>query len=305
MLKYNNFQKKDGISKIFIIIGYSLLFITLIFLFELPGVVRWNLKKDNYTKNYVYSVQGDLYYIADGKINHLEKLYDFSDDELDIEIPDGESIVVFVDNNNVSEGYLYGSYKRSGEMETNLFGYFVLILYLLALSLCPIIAIHEYKKNRTTLNPVFLLGLSLLIVGIYLLVNFVIDTINRNDIINQNNLANATINSQIYLADTYKIENFTYVATYKVDGQTYYAEVKRSSDINPEEIIGDNVQVLYDQNDPSKYILKNSSPNYSNLFISIISIILGFIITFFRKNVSKRNVTNDEKSEENAEWKIR
>ena len=252
-----------------IIIGCFLILCSIITLFQ---TITWLITKKDYHKEYVYSDLGNLYYEKDGEKIYIEQIYNTDGEELELNIPDKKTIIMYCYKDNPTEGvYLGINNTPDARLEYPTINICV-SLFILTLALY----ILSKKNKKNPIYKYYLFYVFGLFIGIVMIVYSITNIINYYSIKNDNNIVNATIYSDIYetgiSTKQYKAVSYYYVNNTKY---VYADEIYKSGDIN--NVLGTTQKLYYNPNNPEK--------SYSKInFVIFLFLIIGtFILCIFKR----------------------
>lgn len=266
-INYEGHQKNIGNNKFFKFVGWIFLFAGIFVLItSILDFIRWDYKKNNYIKEYVYSESGTLYYELNDERIYIKNVYNTDDEKITINIPNNKVIIMYIDKNNINDG-IYFDLNNSFDQGMLYPAIIIFIsLFLVAMGLFAIITNMETRKNKATIKPLFFICLIAFLVGSAIIVKQVYNTINYFNLKSQHNIVTATIYSQIYSGreeDTYK-----FVAYYYVDGKKYIYVNDYYEEGNFDDKLGNTFELYYDKSNPNK-VVKMGNP------IDVLILILG------------------------------
>ena len=262
------------------ILGYCMV---LCFIFTTYITIRWIIKMKNYSKEYVYSDSGNLYYEKDGEKIYIDKLYNSKGEDLKLEIPDKKTIIMYCYKDNPKEGIFLDINNTSDSGLQHPIINLCVAIFILAFGLYFLT-----KKNYS--NPIYkyyYFYVCFSIVGTVMLVTQISKIVNYNNIKNNYNIVNSTIYSDLYevgaAGGQYKA-----VSYYYVDGIKYvYAdEIFVDGDIN--DAIGKTQEIYYNPNNPEEAYGQINSVNKLFIVLGIFLIIISAPSVFFRKLMAER-----------------
>ena len=275
---------KKETKKSFKIVGWILLIIgVLIFITNTNSVISWNAKKSNYTLQYVYSDSGTLYYEVDNERVYIQNIYNIDNEKITPNIPNNETVIMYIDKNNVNDGiYIELDHTSSGISLLNPVLYIFVTLFFISAGLTSILTYEEENGREhkvSSLTPIFIF---LIIVGFGFIGSQVDDAINYFSLKGKNNVAVATIYSEIYskggTSDNYKL-----VAYYYVDGNKYIYINNEYEEGVLADHLGDTFELYYDEQNPSKSVKKD---NPINILVLVVG--SGLVILFSSPFVTLR-----------------
>ncbi len=261
-------------------IGCFLILCSIITLFQ---TITWQISKKDYNREYVYSDFGNLYYEKNGEKIYIEKIYNTDSEELQLEVPNQKTIIMYCYKNNPTEGiYLGINNTPDARLEYPTINIcvsiFILTLALYILS----------KKNKE--NPIYryyLFYIFGLFIGIVMIFYSVTNIINYYSIKNDNNIVNATIYSDIYetgiSTEQYKAVSYYYVNDVKY---VYVDEIYKNGDIN--NVLGTTQKLYYNPNNPEKSYSKINFVTFLFLIIGTPITIISFLCVFFKDKMAMR-----------------
>ncbi len=220
-ISFKKYQKFIGKSKFLYCLGcFFLITGILVAIVNIFSVVSWNSKKINYTKEYVYSEYGTLYYESNGEKIYIENVYNTDDEKITIDIPNNQTIIMYINKENINEG-IYFDLDNTIEQSMINPAYLLIPLFICAMGLYFVISYKEVKENKNTTNPLFLFFIDLFLVGSILIISQVYKGANYFKLKSHNNVTTATVYSQIYNKSG-RGKSYKFVADYYVDGKKIY-----------------------------------------------------------------------------------
>lgn len=305
IFNYNEYQKNIGNSKFFKILGWLFLIIGILgFINDMFSFASWNSKKSNYIKEYVYSEFGTLYYESNGKKVYIQNIYNPDNEKITIDIPNNEIVVMFINKENINEGIYFDLNNAVDQSILNPMISILIPMFMIAMGLYFVLTSKEAKQNKYTTNPLFLFFVFLFLLGSGLIAFQIYDAVNYFNLKSQNNIATATIYSQIYNKGTGE-NTYKSVAYYYVDGEKYIYV----SDIYEEgtlaDKLGDTFELYYEKSNPNKVSKKENPIDIQILMIGIGLALFSFPFVFLKQKMEERIQKNILKQNENEnDWKI-
>ena len=306
-VNYNELNKNIGKSKLAKIFGW--LFIVagvLVFITSLTTYLGWKAKEENYNKQYVYSSNGDLYYeINDNKI-YINKIYNTSDEIIELEIPEQKTVIMYCSNENISECIYF---DMNNSVDTGMLNPFLSILatlLLIALGLFFVIKerIKKDKKNneKSSLSSIYMLYVFLLVFGTSLLIWQIYNAVNYFGLKNDNNITTATIYSEIYNMGGGK-NSYKPISYYYVDNQKYIYVNDSYIEGKLEDNLGKTFELYYNKNNPSEVSKKENPVNFILIIIGIGFVAFSLPFVFIKGKMEKR-IDKVVEEQIKQEWKI-
>lgn len=302
-VNYKEYQKNVGNNKFLKILGWLFLIVgILVFITHMLSFVSWNSKKSNYIKEYVYSEFGTLYYESNGKKVYIQNIYNTDNEKITIDIPNNETVVMYINLENINEGIYFDLDNTVDQSMLNPTISIFVSLFLVAMGLYFVLTGKETKENETTTNPLFLFFVFLFLLGSGLIAFQVYDAVNYFNLKSQNNIATATIYSQIYNKGTEK-NTYKPVAYYYVDGEKYIYVNDTYEEGTLDDKLGDTFEVYYEKSNPNKVSKKENPIDVLILIIGIGFALFSFPFVFLKHKMEGRIQKNILKQNEN-DWKI-
>lgn len=300
---YNECQKKVGNNKFSRFLGWLLLiFGIIIFITALLSYVNWNSKKNNYIKEYVYSEFGTLYYESNGNKVYIQNVYNTDNEKITIDIPNNYVVIMYIDKNNIHDGIYFDSDNTNDQSMLNPTMSLYVTLFLVAFGLYFILTYKEQKENKTTIKPLFLIFVFIFLLGIGFIVFEGYNALNYFNLKSQNNIATATIYSQLHNKGTE--ENlYKPVAYYYVDGEKYIYVNDTYEKGSFENKLGTTFELYYEKSNPSKVSKKENPVDFKILILGIGLALFSLPFIFFKNKMDRRFQKNILKQNEN-DWKI-
>jgi len=284
-MKKNKNNKEKSFLKIF---GWIFLIAgILVFVTTLSTYLNWKSKENNYTKQYVYSSEDNLYYDVNNNKILVKKIYNTSDEIIELNLPKQTTAIMYCLKNNINECIYFDMDSTTDQGMLNPFMSIVISLFLTSMGLFFII--NEKNKNKdkiTSLSNVFVFFVCLFVFGIGLFVWQIYNMINYYNLKNDHNITTATIYSEIYNIggsnDLYKP-----VSYYYVDNQKYIYVNDSYINGNLEDNIGKTFDLYYDKNNPNKVSKKENPVNFLMLIVGIAVMAISFPTVFMKKKIEK------------------
>ena len=311
-MNYNEMNKNIGNSKLAKVLGWFFLIAGIIvFISTIVSYFSWSSKKVNYNKEYVYSNFGALYYEKGQNNVYVNKIYNTDDEIISVNIPDNETAIMYCSKTNNNECiYFDNNNSVDQSMQNPILGLFVtLFLMSIAMFLIPkkrfnkeINADGEIISEGSSISSIYLFYIFLFAVGIGCVVWQLYNAVNYYNLKKGNNIAIATIYSEMY--NVGKSNNmYKPVAYYYVDNQKYIFVNDEYEKGNLEENLGRTFELYYNQNNPNEVSKKKNPVNLLLLLIGICFSVFTFPFVFFKKKMEKR-IDKNLSSQKSNEWKI-
>lgn len=269
-------NKKEAIKcrkgKSYKIIGLAFIIMgILIFIIDISEFVNWNAKKDNYTLEYVYSESGTLYYEIDNEKIYIENIYNTSSEKITLNIPNGETIIMYIDKTNINDGIYFDLDDTDDRNMLNPIASIFVALFFITGGLFCILKYEEVNGKEHKVTAVVPVFIFLIIVGIGLISTQVYNPIKSFKLKGE---TVATIYSEMYnkggTSNLYKP-----VAYYFVDGKKYvYVNNFYENGILSDNL-GSTFEIYYDEQNPSNAIKKDNSIDILVLVVGIVLIVMG------------------------------
>ena len=209
-------MKKGKMSKI---VGWILLvfvFLEVIVIFS--SFFEWKSKESEYTKQFVYSSSGNLYYEKDDEKIYVETIYNTDNELIELNIPDKETVIMYSSKENPQECIYFEMDNTLDQSILNPFVGMITPLFVFA------VAFYLISNSKIFLSRIYFCYVFFFALGLGFSIWQSSNLINYLDLKNNNNIVEATIYSEIYTIipdnDVYKP-----VSYYYVDNQKYlYAD---------------------------------------------------------------------------------
>lgn len=303
-MNYNEFNKSVGESKPAKVFGLIFLIAGIIvFITFFSSYLNWKLKEGNYSKQYVYSSYGNLYYELKDDIINVEKIYDTNDEIIKLDVPDQKTVIMYCSKDNNGE-CIYFDINNSIDQGI-LHPFLIIIVILLLIAIGLFFAINTRTKaneNESSLSSIYMFYVFLFVLGLSALIIQIYDIVNYLNLKNANNVTTATVYSEIYSIGGDK-DLYKPVFYYYVDDQRYIyindSYIKGSLDDN----LGQTIDLYYNKNDPEKAITKENPVNFLIIIIGLSFTVLSFPFIFFKGKMEKR-IDRALLKQEDQDWKI-
>jgi len=278
-------------GKTSLIIGW--LFISmgiLVLIGSIAFSLSWNIKKNNYNKEYVYNDNGTLYYEKDGNTVNVKKVFNSDNAVVSLNIPNKETAIMYCSKTNNSECLFFepGNVIVQGS-RTPIFGILgSLLLISFGLGFIPRKFTIEEVDEKGELKVIkgegssifsayfFLVFISLLgLVGVVVSLQ---DAIRYTNLKKENNITVATVYSQLYDGDKIN-DNDAPVAYYYVNDKKYTFVNYSSKNVD----LGKTFEIYYDKNNPQKAVKKGESLDVPLLFVGLAFFIIPLIFLPLKK----------------------
>lgn len=283
-MQKSKIKKKSKFIKIF---GYFfIIFGVLATILYVTNWIDWNQKKDNYTKQCAYSNGTSLYYKVDEQTIYVNKIFNTSDEKIDLDIPNGKSVILYSNNSNVNE-CIYFDMDNSNDavMLEPIQGVFVLFF----------IGIGVYfasgDKNAVIqgnldMSPRNLrwFGIFFFVIGMVAIIGGILENINNLSISSQDNRVTATIYSEIH---SYKTDIYKPVAKYSIDDKEYIYVSDTYVDGQLEENLYTTIELYYDQNDYNKVVPVEQKVQIKIIIYGLLLAFWGFPFAFRNKKMQQ------------------
>lgn len=303
-VNYKEYQKNIGNNKFFKVLGWFFLIAGIfVFITHMIPFASWNSKKSNYSKEYVYSEFGTLYYEANGKKIYVQNIYNTYNEKITLDIPNNEIIVMYINKDNINEGIYFDLDNTTDQSMLDPTLSISASLFLVVMGLYFILTCKETKENESTTNPLFPFFVYLFLLGIGVVVFQSYNAINYINLKSQNNIATATIYSEIYNKGAEKREYHKPVAYYYVDGKKYIYVNDTYEEGTLDDKLGDTFELYYAKSNPNKVAKKEKPINILILIIGIGFAVFSFPFVFLKSKMNKGIQKNILKQSENG-WKI-
>lgn len=291
-MNYNEINKSVGKGKGAKIFGWIFLIAgTLVFIVTLSTYFGWHLKEDNYNKQYVYSNNGSLYYENNDIKTYVEKTYDTNNEVINLEIPNGKTVIMYCSKENVSECIYFDMNNSVDQGMLNPFMSIVGTLLLMALGLFFVInkmtKINAQGEEKSSLNSIYLFYVFLFVFGAGILVWQIYNAFNYFNLKNNLNTTTATIYSEMYNKGG-KESLYKPVSYYYANNQKYVYVNDEYIDGNLEKNLGSTFEIYYNKNNPNEVSKKENSVNLLMIIIGIGFVVFSIPFVFFKKKMEKR-----------------
>ncbi len=263
------------------ILGWFLLIAGILSLIiNVISFASWNLKKGNYSEEYVYSDFGNLYYETDGKKIYVQNIYNTDNEKITLNVPNKETVLIYINKDNISDGIYFDLNNTIDQSMLNPTVSIFVILFLIIAGLLFIQINKKEKEKKVITNPSYLLNVLLFSIGIATITWQLHNAFNYFNLKNENNITTATIYSEIYNIGAKK-NLFKPVSYYYVDNQKYIYVNDSYIEGNLEDNIGKTFELYYNENNPNK-VSKKENP------IDVLSLIIGICFLAFIYPVVKK-----------------
>lgn len=276
-------NKKNGkgnkiIGIIFLLVGIMVMLVCSIM------HISWSLKKDNYVQVYAQSNNGSLEYKYNDQLRKVDKISDYYDETLFLDIPDSKSVKLFCQKDNNSNCIYF---NESNELENSIVN--SPILAILCSLLLIVIGLFFYEKsqpfnpNRKRSYSMYCFCLWIALSGICILGWQIMNYSNFNKLKEQNNIITAHVYSEIYIKNASN-ESHKILATYIVDNKEYvYARnfYKKGN-------IESNIKLYYDGSNPSKALEDQKTINIGLVLLSLVFIIISIPYLFLSSSIKSK-----------------
>lgn len=253
----NEYEKAGKIGKN---IGLTILIIGgLLLIINLFSVIKWNIKKGDYTEQYVYSDNGELYYEANGQKTYIQKMYDTDGEIYSGKIPDNKVIIMWINNENNNEGVYFDLNKPNDQIILEPLKLMITVVILGCFGTFILLSSKEKPKDVYKFNPLSVSLIFPFVAGIILIIVQLNNAFNYLKIKSENNIATATIYSEMYNMGS--LNNNKSVSYYYVDNQKYLYVNDTYERGKIEKNLGKTFEVYYDENNPSKAYKKGKMIN--------------------------------------------
>ena len=297
ILDYNELNKAIGNDIVAKILGWCCIIgAIVVFIGTLISYFDWNSKKADYSREYVYSNYGNLYYEKDGINVYVEKIYNTDNEIISLNIPDKKTVIMYCHKNNNGECIYFDQNNTIDQSMENLYLPFVVILFLISIGVF-LTAKKRFNKsisengkeveNGTSISHLYLLCITLFVFGMGIIFSELLSLIKYFNIKANNNVTTATIYSEIYNVGV-RENSYKPVSYYYVDNHKYIYVDKYYVRGNINENMGKTFELYYNKDNPNDVSKKENPVNYLLLFIAICLSGLAFPFVFFKKKMEKR-----------------
>lgn len=288
---YNKYNKYIGKSKLAKIFGWICIVLSaMIFLETITTYIGWKSKENNYSKQYAYSEEKNLYYENNNEITYVKKIYDRDNTSIRLDIPNKETVILYCSKKDTGECIYFDMSNSVDQSTLNPILGFAVASFLLAMGLFLAtkkrVRIDANGEEKTSLNSIYMAYVIAFVLGIMILVWQIHNAISYLSI--RNNLATttATIYSEIYNSGIKK-EMYKPVSYYYVDNQKYIYVNDIYIDGNLEENIGTTFELYYNKNNPNEVLKKDKPVDITMMIIGTIFTIVNFPFVFFKSKMEK------------------
>ena len=305
-MNYNEMNKSISRSKGMRILGIIFIVFGILTLVSfLSSYFDWKSKEKNYTLQYVYSDNGNLAYEKDKNIINVKTIYDINGNIISLNVPDKKTATMYCAINNENECIYFDLNDGSQIFILNPVLAIIIILLLIGLGVFLVIKkrtkIDEDGNEKTSLSSIYIFTLFFLVLGLFILYNQGTNIYKYLSLKNQNNVATATIYSEIYKIGS--VDNYKPVSYFYVNDEKYLFINDIYINGNLEDNIGETFEIYYDKTNPLIAVKKENFIDIFQILIGIFLVAISFPIIFFKSFMEKRIDKNIENFE-NQEWKI-
>lgn len=306
-INYNEFNKIIGNNGFFKILGYFFLVAGILCSLGIVfPFINWKLRESDYNREYIYSNYGLLYYEKNKENINIEKIYNTDGEVIELNIPDKNTAIMYCDKNQLNECIYF---DQNNKVDMNMLNPIMGILITLFFFAGAFFFLSKKRVNKlvkkdnsgnevimekSSLTSIYLLFVWFFVVGIVVVGWQLFNAINYFNLKKDNNIATATIYSEIYSIraplyhGTTKIEQYIPVSYYYVNNQKYIYinDEYESGTLNNN--LGKTFELYYDKNNPNIVSEKTNPINILLLIIGICFIVFSFPLVFFSKKQEKR-----------------
>lgn len=276
-----NYKKET--KKSFKIVGWILIIIgVLVFITNIIPFINLNTKKSNYTLEYVYNDSGTLYYELGNERIYIQNIYNMDNEKITPYIPNNETIMMYIDKNNINEGIYFDLNNTIDKSVLNPALTIFTTLFFISAGLTCILTFEEANGRKHKIPSLIPIFIFLIILGVGFIGSQVDDSITYFNLKGKNNVTIATIYSEMYnngqASNKYEFggyESYKPVAYYYVDGNKYIYVNNDYEKGTLEDNLGNTFEVYYDEQNPSKAVKKE---NPTNILVLIVGI--GLVVLF-------------------------
>ena len=276
-----NYKKET--KKSFKIVGWILIIIgVLVFITNIIPFINLNTKKSNYTLEYVYNDSGTLYYELGNERIYIQNIYNMDNEKITPYIPNNETIMMYIDKNNINEGIYFDLNNTIDKSVLNPALTIFTTLFFISAGLTCILTFEEANGRKHKISSLIPIFIFLIILGVGFIGSQVDDSITYFNLKGKNNVTIATIYSEMYnngqASNKYEFggyESYKPVAYYYVDGNKYIYVNNDYEKGTLEDNLGNTFEVYYDEQNPSKAVKKE---NPTNILVLIVGI--GLVVLF-------------------------
>lgn len=264
-----------------------------------------NTKKSNYTLEYVYNDSGTLYYELGNERIYIQNIYNMDNEKITPYIPNNETIMMYIDKNNINEGIYFDLNNTIDKSVLNPALTIFTTLFFISAGLTCILTFEEANGRKHKIPSLIPIFIFLIILGVGFIGSQVDDSITYFDLKGKNNVTIATIYSEMYnsgqASNKYEFggyESYKPVAYYYVDGNKYIYVNNDYEKGTLEDNLGNTFEVYYDEQNPSKAVKKENPTNILVLIVGIGLVVLfsAPIVALMRKKINlKSNVLSKKR----------
>lgn len=298
-------MSNNGKKKTIKIIGWIVITIALLVLIvNLTSYIGWKVKSNKYSEQYVYSDEGILYYEKDNQRVYIEKIYNTNDEVIELNIPNEKSILMYCNNNIPSEGIYFDMNNTIDTSMLHPLQPCLISLVIMAIGV-PLVTSKQKVFSKLYLAYVFLFAM-----GTVFTMWQVINGINNVNLKKQENIATATIYSELYNIGTNSSggvygslerssgnsDRYKPISYYYVNNQKYIYVNDYYEKGTLEENKGKTFDIYYDKENPNKASKKEGAVNFLILIIGICLMVFAAPFVFFKNKMQNRYNKNSYKN---------
>lgn len=306
-MNYYEIDMKIGKSKFAKTCGIiSIIIGILLFIITIANYINWQLIEKNYHQQYVYSDYGQLYYEENNQRINVLRAYDTDNAPIDLKIPNKKTIIMYCSKDK-KEQCLYLNMNSTTDISKlnpimNIFSSLFLISMGMFFANKRKIETDNTKEKNIPITSIYPFFVFILLVGISIILWQSVIAVKYFEIKKGNNIAKATIYSEIYNVGG-NAERYKPVAYYYIDNQkyTYISDLYIEGTL--EDNIGKEFDIYYDINNPEITIEKESPINILFIIFGIMFTVFTIKPVLFKKKVEEK-LTKTILNNETQEWKI-
>lgn len=306
-MNYNEMNKNIGKNKGINILGVIFIGLGLLILIGfLSSYFNWKSKEKNYSLQYVYSDNGNLTYEQNGNEVNVDNIYDINGNIISLNVPDKKTTVMYCSIDKESECIYFD--LNDLYQYSILHPFLIIIVELFIIGIGLFLGFNKRTKvdaegnEKSSLSPIYMFCIFFFVLGLWTLYNQGTNIYKYLTLKNENNIATATIYSEIYRSNS-SSEKYKPIAYYYVDGKRYLFINDGYIDGNLEDNIDKTFDLYFDSKNPSKSVKKDDFIDVFLLFFGILLVAFTFPFIFLKSKMEKRIDKNIENIE-NQEWKI-
>lgn len=275
------------------VVAYFLLIIAIIaIIMSLSSWLSWNTKKSNYTKQCAFSDGMSLYYNSEGRNVYADEIYDTSGKQIKLNIPLGQSIIVYADKSNENR-CIYFDVDDTFDMVMLNPSRMLINFYLLLVAFLGFVFAEALKKEYVFKMPskLRLCSFGIFIVGVIVIIVSVVINISNIATVIQGNSVESIVYSKVYSNEKGK---YMPVARYVVEESSYAYISKDYKKGALKENIGSKIKLYYNKRNPNKVVEKGKIFDVLNLVLGLLTAFIGLHFTIIEDiGVHKKELEED------------